>query len=164
MSPQEPAQPETAHAVRRVVAIERRQGRPLQGRPPLTTLFAAAVAAAMAGRGAPAPARPPVEDVHAPVDDLVRALSVRLRPEGFDMGATVVVSGRMIEPRVWVRANGRTWTLTTVEAGVAAIRCRLEAPALIGARLAEALNQAVRLAEQKLERLHAASPTAEADA
>lgn len=163
MSPQEPAPPETAHAVRELIRIDR-----LCGRPPLTTLFAAAVAAAMSGK-APMPRpvdprRDPAAGDDSPLDDLVGALSARLRPEGFDMGATVVVSGRMIEPRVWVRANGRTWTLTTIEAGVAAIRCRLEAPALIGSRLAEALSQAVRLAEQKLERLHAASPTAEADA
>lgn len=128
----------------------------------LTTRIATAIAAAMRDRRSQ-PGRAEVER-DEPLDALVAVLSSPFRPEGFAMGATVVVTGRMVEPRVWVRAQGRTWALTTVEAGVAAIRCRIEAPALIGQRLAEAFNHAVRLAERRMDALNAASPTAEVEA
>lgn len=135
--------------------------RPFWPRPTLTTRIATVIASALRDRRAAEPARQTDE----PLDDLIAALATPFRPEGFAMGATVVVSGRMIEPRVWVRVmvegRLRTWSLNTVEAAVAAIRCRFEAPALIGHRLADAFNHAVTLAERRMDALNAASPTAE---
>ncbi len=98
-------------------------------------------------------------DTPTALDDLIAALSRGFRPDGFGMGGMVVVSGPFLEPRVWVRADGRFWSLTTVEAGVAAIRCRVEG-FRAGSRLADAFNIAVRVAERRMDELNAVSPVA----
>lgn len=95
--------------------------------------------------------REPAGGTDDPVEQLIDALSTG-RPRGFDMGVAVVVTGEAIEPRVWVRADGRTWSLTTLEAMAGAIRFRLAAFRAAD-RIADALAHAVRLAERRMDEL-----------
>lgn len=129
---------------------------------PAASLAATICAAMLAverrlGFGRPQTAAP--AETPTALDDLIAALSRGFRPDGFGMGGTVVVSGPFLEPRVWVRADGRFWSLTTIEAGVAAIRCRVEG-FRAGPRLADAFNYAVVCAERRMDELNGQSPVA----
>lgn len=73
---------------------------------------------------------------------------------GFDMGATVIVGDAGIEGRVWVRANGQTWTLTSLDASLIALLVRLE-PFRCAEMFADAFVQASLEAERRVAAVHA---------
>lgn len=100
---------------------------------------------------------PGENDAHDVVGELIAALGHGRPIVGFDMGATVLVSGRMVEPRIWVRADGRTWTLTLLEAGTAALRIRIAAFRAADL-LADAFCRAMVRAERRMDEIHAVGP------
>lgn len=72
---------------------------------------------------------------------------------GFDMGATVIVGDAGVEGRVWVRANGQTWTLTSLDASLIALMLRLE-PFRAAGMFADAFVQASLQAERRVAAVH----------
>ena len=72
---------------------------------------------------------------------------------GFDMGATAIVGPAGVEGRVWLRADGRTYSLTTLDASLVALLLRLEAFRAADT-IADALITAATNAEGKVEAIH----------
>ncbi|RYG07797.1 MAG: hypothetical protein EON96_20975 [Caulobacteraceae bacterium] len=72
--------------------------------------------------------------------DAVLAALRRTAAADFDMGATAVVSGPMIEGRVWVRTTDGTFTLSTVDAAVIALHIHLLPDMPAADRFADAFN------------------------
>ncbi|WGM45263.1 hypothetical protein KOAAANKH_00124 [Brevundimonas sp. NIBR10] len=99
----------------------------------------------------------PVVEARDVAAELIAALGHGRPIAGFDMGSAVVIAGRMAEPRVWVRADGRTWTLTTIEAATVALRIRIAAFRAADL-LADAFNRAIVEAEGRMDRLHSPFP------
>lgn len=73
---------------------------------------------------------------------------------GFDMGSAVVVGAAGVEGRVWVRANGRTWTLGSLDASLLALLIRLE-PRRGSDLFADAFARASLEAEKRVAAVHA---------
>ena len=73
--------------------------------------------------------------------------------QGFDMGTTAVIAGSMIEGRVWVRANGKTWTLSVLDAATLALVMRCDD--MRGAEaFAAAFARGAEVASRKVDELH----------
>ncbi len=72
---------------------------------------------------------------------------------GFDMGSTAIVGAAGIEGRVWVRADGRTWSISCLDASLLALLVRIEA-FRASDLLADALVRASIEAEHKVEAIH----------
>lgn len=72
---------------------------------------------------------------------------------GFDMGATAVVGETSIEGRVWLRADGQLWTLTTLDASLLALLVRMERFRAADL-LADALVRASIDAERRVDAIH----------
>lgn len=73
---------------------------------------------------------------------------------GFDMGSAAVVGDAGIEGRVWIRANGQTWTLTVLDAATFAIVMRVD-DMRGAAMLADAFALAAQDAERRVAAIHA---------
>ncbi len=73
----------------------------------------------------------------------------------FDLGSTVMVTAAGVEGRVWLRADGRTWSLALVDAAVLALLLRLEAGLRCGPLVADACGLAIRQASAKVDAIHA---------
>lgn len=118
----------------------------------------ASVSDAHGGRTRPIFVPAVIDDYDRAGDDIIHGLlNGPLR--SFDLAATVLISGAVIEPRVVVRMDGRTISLPSLEAALLALRIRLE-PGPCGGRMrgadlfADAFALASRQAEAKLARLH----------
>ena len=72
----------------------------------------------------------------------------------FDIDSTVVISGAEIRPMVFVRMNGRAWTLPSFEAAMLALRIRLSPDLRAADLFADAFCLASIQAENKLAQLH----------
>jgi len=84
--------------------------------------------------------------------DIIRALKTGPLV-GFDMGSTAVVGAAGVEGRVWIRADGRVFTLTTLDASLLALLVRIDA--MRGADLfADALVRGSIDAERRVEAIH----------
>ena len=71
----------------------------------------------------------------------------------FDMGSTAIVGPGGVEGRVWIRADGRTWCMSCLDASLLALLVRIEAFRAAGL-LADALVRASIEAEHKVEAIH----------
>lgn len=73
---------------------------------------------------------------------------------GFDMGSAAIIDDGQIAGRVWVRAGGQTFTLTTLDAATFAIVMRCDD--MRGAAMfADAFALAAQDAERRVEAVHA---------
>lgn len=71
----------------------------------------------------------------------------------FDMGSTAIVGPGGVEGRVWIRADGRTWSISCLDASLLALLVRIEAFRAADL-LADALVQASIEAEHKVDAIH----------
>lgn len=121
---------------------------------PLDTDPAHAVRATAQLERDPEPAFATSKNLHQDVFAQIRHALAVSPLIGFDMGTTAVIEDGAVAGRVWVRAGGKTWTLTTLDAATFAIVMRCDA--MRGAAMfADAFALAAQDAERRVDAIHA---------